>query len=154
MNALVTNIKNTLKHTYNGTPWYGPSIKDVTNTLTFEQAVNRPLPQAHTILELLMHMLAWRQYVLAKLQGDEGFDIELNTTADWPQQTGTEDQYIATLQGLETIQGLLLAELESKTDDLLTQLVPGKGFKYGVMLNGLLQHDVYHLGQIGILRKC
>jgi uncharacterized damage-inducible protein DinB len=154
MSVLIKTIKNQLKHSYSGTPWFGSPVKQVIADITWKQAVARPIANAHTIMELLLHMLAWRKFVLERLQGNTLYNIELNTAADWPSQDGTEEQFNNTLKELDEVQERLLAALDKVTEDLLPQMVDGKDFTINIMLQGVVQHDIYHLGQIGLLKKC
>lgn len=154
MGVLLKTIKNQLKHSYSGTPWFGSPVKEVIAGITWQQAIARPIANTHTIMELLLHMLAWRKFVLERLQGNNTYNIDLNTDADWPAQDGTEEQFNHTLKELDLVQESLLAELDKVSEDFLLQIVDGKEFTYNIMLQGLVQHDIYHLGQIGLLRKC
>jgi hypothetical protein len=47
----------------------------------------------------------------------------------------------------------IIAILETKEDSFLKEIVPGREFNFRFMLNGLIQHNIYHLGQIAYLKK-
>lgn len=59
-------------------------------------------------------------------------------------------QAVADLQNSQTA---LIAALEPFTDDRLEETVPGKKFNWYVMLHGLVHHDIYHSGQISLLKQ-
>jgi hypothetical protein len=47
----------------------------------------------------------------------------------------------------------LIAELGKKDDNFLSELVPGSEYDYYTLIHGIIHHDIYHTGQISILRK-
>lgn len=98
---------------------------------------------------MLLHILAWREFVLAKVN-QEAIDIILNSNDDWP-AFYTEPQDI--IEELHKSYSNLQSALQPKTDNWLETRVPNKEYTYEVMLYGLMNHDIHHFAQILIIDK-
>lgn len=154
MNKEVQRIRFSLKMAYNGTPWHGNSLLHLVKGVDYQQAHQKPLPQSHSIWELIQHILNWREFVIKKLEGEEEFDIKLNSSEDWtPTKAPIEAKWQSVLSELVESQQVILEILESWEDDQLDELVPGKDYTYYTMLHGIIEHDIYHSGQIALVRK-
>ena len=140
---------------FEGSPWYGSAVIKTLRRIPFYLVNQKIQPQAHSIAELLRHMLAWRTFVLEKLRENAGFDIELNSTADWEEgvKVHTEAEWEELLQLLEDSQQKMEQLLAGKSEEWLAQPVAGKPYANIFMLRGILYHDVYHLGQIRLIKK-
>jgi uncharacterized damage-inducible protein DinB/heme-degrading monooxygenase HmoA len=139
-------------NTYEGSPWYGEPLSRILAAISFEQASARPLPGVHTIFELLGHCLAWRNFALAALRGDQIPDPAADESLNFP--TGED----ATPAGWDEMRRAfhenhkgLLAAMRQLDDRLLDLETPGRGYSFRFLLNGILQHDLYHFGQIRML---
>ena len=117
-------------------------------------ADKRLSPSTHTIAELVFHMTTWRIFVVRKLQGDVTFDIKTKEK-NWKTFSIMDELEWETLQmELSLSQEELVSELEKRTeDDFLDQIVPGRNYSYYTMLHGLINHDLYHGGQIALIKK-
>jgi uncharacterized damage-inducible protein DinB len=153
MNREIARIAHQLQSTYAGAAWHGSPVKKVLSGLTAAQAAARPLPQAHTIWELVSHMTAWREFTRRKLLGENDFDIR-TPEQDWPATPPvSEENWQQTLAKLEANQQQLVQLLAETQDSLLEEIVPGRKYSFYHLLHGIIQHDLYHLGQIALLKK-
>ena len=151
--AEVKRIAHTLRENYAGDAWVGPSLHDILRGLTPEQAYSRPISNAHTVWEIVLHMTAWRLFVWHKLNGYHTFDI-ISPEQDWPPvEHDSRPAWEAALTALEKSQQQLLDALEGLSDDKLHETVPGRDYAYYKLLHGIISHDLYHGGQIVLLRK-
>ncbi len=151
MKTEITRIIHTLHQTFNGTPWYGPALMDILPTLTPKQAQLR-LPNSHNIAELVAHMCTWREFVIQKLHGNTEFDVTHDMNFPGINSI-TEKEWQALLDRLQKSQTELLQVLERCADDKLSEMVSGRSYNFDIMLHGIIHHDLYHLGQIVLLRK-
>ncbi len=137
-----------LQHTYEKNAWHGPAVKEVLENVTSVDAQKR-LPNCHSILELVAHMTAWRTFVAKKLQGNTDYKVtdEMNftTPTDWEK----------VLEELDASQARLLEALKSFDSSKLYEAVPHGSYNYNfyTLLNGIIHHDLYHAGQIALLKK-
>jgi len=142
----VQKIINTLKHTFEKDAWHGPSVKEALAGIPAD-AVHIRVGDSHSIIELVTHMTAWRNYVTEKLKGKDTF--ELTDEQNFPKEI---DWSIA-LANLEQSQHELIKALEDTPDERLQDVVPNRKFKFYTMLHGIIHHDLYHTGQIVLLKK-
>jgi len=133
--------------------WHGPSVVEVLSDVSWEMASEKIMPNTHSIGELLYHMTTWRIFVIKRLQGDA--EYEVTKSRDWKTfPLFDEFEWEALQMELSLSQEELIAELEKREDDeFLEEIVPGREYDYYTMLHGILQHDLYHAGQISILKK-
>jgi len=64
-------ILDQLNRSLDGEAWHGPALFELLRDVTLEQAASRPVPNAHTIWEILLHVTVWVEQVRARLRGDD-----------------------------------------------------------------------------------
>jgi uncharacterized damage-inducible protein DinB len=141
-----------------GDPWHGPSLGKVLEGLTADQAARKPSPNAHSIWEILLHMTGWKREVIHRVQGHPAAEP---ASGDWPTvgevseprwRAAREDHIRAQRDLVELVRGLPEARLDAKVQGDAAGFI-GAGITVRMTLYGILQHDVYHSGQIAILKK-
>jgi uncharacterized damage-inducible protein DinB len=137
----------------NGEAWHGLALKPLLKGVTAEQAARVPKKEAHSIRQLVLHIAYWEEVVLRRLNG-EVVDAPLNTPDDWPSNRKlTNPEWQADLSRLESSHLALRRAIESLTDDNLEQIVPKRDHDNYTLLHGIIQHCVYHSGQIALVKK-
>lgn len=144
----ITHLIDQLDTLFSGTPWFGPSWQETLERIPPE-AVGYGQPGSPTIPDSLAHVIAWRTFVIRKLQGQE--DHDLRPGEDWP-TSGAEDWHKLVRSFLSS-QDELIDALTEFPASMLDDNVPGRGYSWGFMIQGLVDHDVYHMAQINLLRK-
>ncbi len=145
-------IADQLKRAYEGPAWSGPCLLDVLRDLTADEAAAKPIPGAHSIWEILAHLVAWEEVVTRRLQG-EPFR-EYSAEEDWPPVENTSaGAWAALLERLKASNLTLRQAVLGFEQMRLSALVPNADYTFYVMMLGAVQHDMYHAGQIGILKK-
>jgi uncharacterized damage-inducible protein DinB len=156
--AEVDRILDQLQRAFDGDAWYGPSLSDALDGVDARQAVRRPIAGGHNIAEIVRHATVWTREITRRLRTGIAQDLE---EADWTETTATnDDEWAAMLDALDDAHAELVAETKSLTDADLERMIGdlrdralGSGISRYVMLHGLVQHHVYHAGQISLLRK-
>ena len=150
----MSRIKRILDHydgVLNGEPWHGDAVWQVLDSISAQEAAARPAPAVHTIWEIVMHMAFWENVATQRLAGlRSGLVEELNFP---PMPAATEENWRKTLDLLHAADRdfrAALAKLDEKKLDELT--AAGKRTFYGEA-HGIIEHHVYHLGQIALLKK-
>ncbi len=144
-------IIQNLSDSFNGQPWYGPSVTKKLLEIPLE-VVNDTTYSGKSIAILIQHIYNWRLFVLKKLAGDKDYNIVIDGENDWDAITiSSEDEWALLMHKLQDSQEQLLQQLALQTDDLLLEKVPGKDYNFGPILTSIAQHDIYHLGQIAML---
>jgi uncharacterized damage-inducible protein DinB len=151
MNELA-RIADQLKRAYEGPAWSGPSLLDVLKDVTAAEAAARPISDAHSIWEIVHHIRVWEEVVTRRLQGE--VYRKYSEAEDWPPVTDTTDAaWAAALDQLKTSNQKLRQVINGFEQMRLSGLVPGADYSFYVMVQGAVQHDLYHAGQIGLLKK-
>lgn len=145
-------INSQLKRAYQGEAWHGPSLRELLDDVTAEQAAARPIPGAHSIWELVNHIIAWEQISKRRLEGDpmKNPTDEVNFP---PVNDPSESAWQATLEQLAASNQSLRDAVKLFDDSRLDDLVPEASYSHYFMLHGVIQHDLYHAGQIALLKK-
>ena len=144
----VDSLLDLFSKTFEKGAWHGPTVKGTLESISPRDAFNR-LPQTHSIIELVAHMTVWRNYVTKKLKGDHAFKV--TDALNFPQSTSWEE----TLIDLEKSQVELLAAIRLYAPADLSIQVPWTTdpFSYASILHGVVHHDLYHIGQINLIKK-
>lgn len=152
-NTLIREAVKQLRDNQNGDNWYGESFEKKLDPVNSTMAFNRPIPEVHTLAELAAHLLTWRLEGIKMLQGDQP-----KVTVDSPENWRTNEElkkigWEKLKRDLFNSQVELIEFIENKPDDFLigNDYVPGYSYKY--LVDRLIHHDIYHLGQIGITLK-
>lgn len=154
MSYETNRIKEMIRRHYDGETWHGPSLIETLSDVSSEQAIKRLLPSTHNIAEIVAHLTSWRVFVLEKLTSGATYDIVLNSETDWLRfDSLTVEAWQDLLVSLADTQTELLDVVESVNDRRLSDIVPGRKYSYYTLLHGGIQHDIYHTGQISLLKK-
>jgi uncharacterized damage-inducible protein DinB len=156
--SVKANLGQKLLTVWNGEPWYGSSSSAILKGITAEEALAHPLPGAQSIWETILHMTAWTEETNSRLNGGEP---KQPARGDWPAVKGsTQDEWMAAQAALLTARKALLESIEKSHEEsfFLQVLKKGEtahasGATRAHTVNGLADHDVYHLGQIALLKK-
>jgi uncharacterized damage-inducible protein DinB len=145
-------INSQLKRAQEGQAWHGSSLRELLDGVPAEQAAARPIPNAHSIWELVNHIIAWEQIARRRLEGEGETEIpdEVNLP---PVTDASEAAWQATLQSLEASHRSLRDSIKKINDAKLEETVQGTRYSHYVLLHGVTQHDLYHAGQIALLKK-
>lgn len=148
MTSEIERIVRLLEKTFDKQPWYGSSIMEVMIDMKPEITGSRH-GNAHSIIELVQHMTSWRIFAAKKLQGDLSYEV--SEEMNFPKAITWE----AAIKNLHSSQQALVEAIKNFSDNRLGELVASKTQKYTyyTLLHGIIQHDIYHLGQIAYIKK-
>lgn len=151
-NVNIKNIIRLLNAGFHGGAWHGPSLLELTKGVKVKTAAYKA-GNIHTIAELIYHITSWRLFALKRIQGDAVYNIENEKMNFGDIQKVDEFELETLMMELTLSQDELTRALEGKDDTFLQEVVPGAEYTYDTLLNGIIQHDVYHSGQIAIIKK-
>ena len=144
-------LSEQLNRALNGDAWHGPSWKETLEGVTREAALNRPIPEAHTIAEVVLHETAWHEVVLRRLEGETP---EVSDAQDWPGVDFSDDAaWAATVGRLFETGAALVATVARFPAEKLHEKRPSTDGTWYELIIGELQHVLYHAGQVGLLKK-
>jgi len=146
----IERIRDQFGRAFRGEAWHGPALLEALEGVTAATAAVRPLAAGHSIWEITLHFTATYRLVISRLHGKPA---RLPPEEDWsPVDTADEGAWGRAVDALQR-HAELLEGLEGLDDGRLDQpIVDGFSSVY-VTLHGLIQHDLYHAGQIALLKK-
>jgi uncharacterized damage-inducible protein DinB len=147
--SIIRNIQNVL----NGEPWFGKPVFTILNEIDPKIVYKKPDADSHSIAELLYHMITWAEFCLRQVEKADKKLIEEIQSRDWRDINPSVHTWKGGLDELKFAHDQLIEALETKDDEWLKEKVHFRNFNYRFMLNGLIQHDIYHLGQIAYVKK-
>jgi uncharacterized damage-inducible protein DinB len=148
----VERIVDQLRRAFEGNAWHGLALWEILTDVTSQQAVSKPLNGVHSMWEIVNHVTVWESVVLRRIKGE--VIGGLSPEQDWPPVSDTsESAWQKTLDSLERGNRQLREAISALTDDRLKETVLGQTYSIYHMLHGVVQHDLYHAGQIAILKK-
>lgn len=141
------------KTLYEGEPWFGTSMWHILEDVTDKVAFNTPTKNAHSIAQITWHMVYWRQSLIKRLAGDTTYKGSMKSDDNWSTETKLKNLgWSAIRELLGTSQKQVVELLEKQTDKLLDEPYSAKA-SYRDLITGIIQHDIYHLGQIAYLKS-
>jgi len=141
-------IADQLHRSYFGQAWHGPSLKEALEGVDAEKAAAHPIPSAHSIWEIVLHVDAWVREATETI-GGKPYET-LQGERDWPPVRSTSaDAWRETVDALQKRCESLVAAIQAFPPDKL-----GDGDRsYYALLHGIIQHNAYHGGQIALMKK-
>ena len=153
-------IADELARAYDGDPWHGSPVVRILDGVSSADAHVHPIPGAHSIWELVLHMAAWTGEVQRRLEGGEPGEPR---EGDWPPPPPAPDEraWADAKARLRDRHNALLAAVDRMSPAQLPRLVgteardpaAGTGVSHEIMLHGLAQHHAYHAGQVALLKR-
>jgi len=134
-----------LDQAYNKKAWHGPTLRGAIRGVSHREALWRPSPKHHNIWDIVVHAAYWKYAVRRRLTGGEkgmfpregsdwfGFQKETSAAA-WKRDVALLEKYHKLLR--KTIAGL-----------------SSKNLKRMDLIYGIASHDLYHAGQIQLLKR-
>lgn len=147
--ATIHRIENTLS----GQPWYGKSIFTILDEVNADKAKAQLGGSSHSLLDILYHMNTWADFTLKRIQKDSSYDLKQAEALDWRTIDAKLHSWKKGLAEFKKIHKQILAELAKKDDDFLLEMVDYRKYNFRFLINGLIEHNIYHAGQIALMNK-
>jgi uncharacterized damage-inducible protein DinB len=153
MNTECARIADQARRAFQGEAWHGPSLKEVLEDVSAAQAGSHPAPNAHSIWELVLHISVWAEASRAALRGVPMPKI-VGTVEDWPAVADLSPGAWSKAKDRLFQAGEQLAQAIASCDDgRLGEIVPGRQYDFYYLFHGIVQHSLYHGGQIALLKR-
>ncbi|HWA34604.1 MAG TPA: DinB family protein [Cyclobacteriaceae bacterium] len=150
--TLINDITRQLNELETGSLWFDQSFRDKLGTLSDHDAFARPIPEVHSVAEHVSHMLEWRKECILRFKG---LKRELmNSPEDWKDNEELKNLGWQNLrQALYDSRADLVDLFKNQDDEFLKTRFQDTEYNFHYLIEGILQHDLYHLGQIGVTIK-
>jgi uncharacterized damage-inducible protein DinB len=126
--------------------WYGPALAELLAGISPELATTSPVPGAHTVSELLQHLLLWNERVRNTSESNPMPRWEAEK--EWGEPAIPWNELVSRWN---QSRDLLEEKIRSFPIEDLGNQVPGRKYRYETMLHGIVQHAIYHSGQIAMV---
>ncbi|MFB0945507.1 MAG: putative damage-inducible protein DinB [Spirosomataceae bacterium] len=150
-NKELERIIENIDTVFRGDAWHGPSVMEIINSLPIDIVDTKQGFSKRTIAQLIFHMVAWRKFIIEKL--NDNIEFALKSEEDnWGTDVETsKENWKNLVVDLQQTHKQFIELLETKDDSLLEKRVAGEFYDFYKVLTGLIQHDTYHLGMIWVL---
>lgn len=157
MHILIDYIVEQLSEIQEGNVWVGSTYKRRLENINEDNAFIRPLPELHSVAEIISHLTTWQKETILKIRTGEGRLTDDSEENWYSNEKLVEKGWAWLWNEYQSSLAELLALLETKEDSFLKEQYYDTDFKgnfpYSFVVNGMLHHSLYHLGQLGISIK-
>jgi hypothetical protein len=146
------SLAQQLRQTVSGPMWHGPSLSEALNGVTYVAANSRPIPGAHSIWELTLHISSWADIARTRL-GERAMPDPVRSR-DWPPVPAPSPAvWRQAVEQVGSAYDALADHVDWLKPEDLARIVPGRDYTIETMIRGVIEHGVYHAGQLAILKK-
>ena len=150
----VEQLLSIIDQAYDHRSWHGTNLRGSIRGLSPKQAARRPRPGRHNIWEVVVHAAYWKYAVTRRLTAQRRGSFPLKGSNWFPRgQTSNEDQWRADVALLEQMHRALREAVANLSDADLPRIPKGSKISNAFIITGIAAHDLYHAGQIQLLKK-
>jgi uncharacterized damage-inducible protein DinB len=153
MRKEIDYIITTLHSVLDGEPWFGRSVMSLLQEVNPAVVYKRPTANSHSLIELIYHMNTWAEFTLKRLERVEEKDFAVFEKLDWREIEPNEHTWEKGVAQFKVTHDLIIELLGTKDDEFLSGEVDYREYNFRFLLHGIIQHDIYHAGQIAYLKK-
>jgi uncharacterized damage-inducible protein DinB len=147
-------LADQIRRAFDGEAWHGDSLFEILNGVDAKMAAAHPIKNAHSIWELVLHITAWDAAILTRIGGTAA---EPENEQNFPPVKDTsEAAWRMAIEHAKHTHRQLVEAVAAFSDSRLQERVPGKTESYHDFfynISGIVQHELYHAGQIALLKK-
>ncbi|MEN9548391.1 MAG: hypothetical protein RIR12_982 [Bacteroidota bacterium] len=153
MKSEVASIIQRIERTLYGDPWYGKAILSILDEVDGRLAHVQKSGSPHSLLAILYHMNAWATFTLKSIRKEPFNHAKQGEDGDWPLLNVKTYTWKKELSNYKKLHKEIVTELQKLDDSFLVEMVAERKYNFRFLLNGLLEHNIYHAGQIALLSK-
>ena len=147
-------LADQIRRAFEGEAWHGDSVLEILEDIDAKTAAAKPVPNAHSIWEILLHIAAWDDAIIRRAHGKV---VKLSDAENFPAVADhRETAWQAAISKVKSKHEELVKTVAAFPDSRLQEQVPGKTesyYNFYYMFSGIVQHELYHAGQIVLLKK-
>ena len=153
MNTEIQTITSNLQNALTSHPWYGRAVYAILEEVNEDKVYIQPNSNSHSLIDLLYHMLTWAEFAQKRIEKETITDMAVFEASDWRQIDPAVHTWKKGLAALKASHNKIIELLQSKDDTFLHEKVDYRKYDFRYLLNGLIQHNIYHLGQVAYVNK-
>jgi hypothetical protein len=149
----IATLLDIIDRSFDRQSWHGPNLRGSIRGLKHVQALWRPHPERHNIWEQVLHAAYWKYTVRRRILGEKRGSFAL-VGSNWftPVET-TAAAWRCDVQLLVETHQTLRAAIAAVPAYRLHKRLPGAKVTYFFLISGVAAHDIYHAGQIQLLKR-
>ena len=150
------SLKQELENVLTGEPWYGRPVYSIIEQVSFEAAYEKPGSSVHSIAGIVLHMISWTEEVIDRMNG---MAAQMPSSGNWPDPgTPDEQKWQNYVHDLKLVNVNLIGVIQDFPEEQWNELINDtRGSEpvttYKALIEGFIQHQVYHSGQIALLTR-
>ncbi len=154
MNSEIQLLLQMIDEAFEKKAWHGANLKGSIRGITAEQALWRAKRNRHNIAEIIIHCAYWKYIVRRRITGKERGSFPLKGS-NWIQRNSpySEKKLKEDITLLKQTHKELRKAIAFMNPKELEKFPKGSTFTNRTTLYGIAQHDVYHAGQIQLLKR-
>lgn len=153
MKKEIESIIHRIEDVNSGEPWFGRAVYIILEEVDPKKVFIKPGQTEHSIAALLYHMITWADFTLKRIEKDPVNDLAAAEELDWREIDPKIHTWKKGMAEFKAIHKKMIALLKKKDDRLLEEKVDFRKYNFRFLLNGMIEHNIYHLGQIAYLSK-
>lgn len=150
----ITQLLTIIDQAYDHRSWHGTNLRGSIRGVSARQAAWRPAPGRHNIWELVVHAAYWKYAVSRRFTGESrgSFPLKGSNWFPRPDVVG-EQEWRTDVRLLDRMHRLLRECIRNLPPGALSRTPKGSKVSNEFVLTGIAAHDLYHAGQIQLLKK-
>jgi len=145
-------ISEQLQSSFYKGAWHGPSVMEALDGVSAKQAATRSIPNAHTIWELVLHTTTWIREV-NKMIAEMSY-VQVPEDINFPNVTDeSEASWNKAVESLKRTYQKFEKHVATLKDPALEKIPDNTSSTFYRLIHGVIQHNIYHAGQIVLLKK-
>lgn len=157
MNSEINTLIQRIEMVNTGEPWFGRCIYKLLDEVNPEKAtlsvtLNKGEP-SHTCQELIWHMNTWAEFTLKRIEKDNTYDLAAAEEQDWRKIDTIIETWKKGVREFKDIQQKIIQQLNEKEDSFLDEKVDYRDYNFRFLINGMIEHNIYHAAQIAFAFK-
>ncbi len=148
-------LLHALEEGYHRKAWHGPNLRGAIRGLSAAEAERRPGKNRHNIREIVVHCAYWKYVVRRRITGEKrgSFPLKGSNWFTRPGASGDDPGWKDDILLLERTHSELMNAVRNITTADLGKIPKGSRFDNRITIMGIAMHDVYHAGQIQLLKR-
>ncbi len=147
-------LADQIRRAFDGEAWHGDSVLEILAGVDADTASARPMKGAHSIWELVLHIAIWDDVTIQRAGGKALMPTDEQNFP--PVKDTSEGAWKKAVEHLKSTHQKLVETVAACPDSRLHDQVPGKSgdhYDFYYLFSGIVQHELYHAGQIALLKK-
>lgn len=151
---LTRTLLDLIDEAFDRRSWHGTNLRGAVRGVPLDLAAWRPAPNRHNIWEIVVHAAYWKYAVRRRLTKGKRGSFPLKGSNWWGRpEDATAKAWAGDVSLLVGEHAALRAAVDACPASLLSRRVPGSAFTYAGLIRGAAAHDLYHAGQIQLIKR-